>query len=53
MSISAFSHLKRRLKKDMLNALLWQESEKRFPEAYLAGEFECTKKYFTGICPIA
>jgi hypothetical protein len=43
MSISAFSHLKRRLKKDMLNALLWQESEKRFAEAYLAGEFECTK----------
>ncbi|MFT4680930.1 MAG: hypothetical protein ACI9FU_000279 [Granulosicoccus sp.] len=43
MSTSAFSHLKRRLKKDMLNALLWQESEKRFAESYLAGEFECTK----------
>ena len=43
MSLSAFSHLKRRLKQDMLNALLWQESEKRFPESYLAGEFECTK----------
>lgn len=43
MSASAFSHLKGRLKKDMLNALLWQESEKRFAQAYLAGEFECTK----------
>lgn len=43
MSNSAFSHLKRRLKKDMLNALLWQESEKRFSESFLAGEFECSK----------
>ncbi len=43
MSGSGFSHLKRRLKQDMLNALLWQESGKRFAESYLAGEFECTK----------
>ena len=43
MSASAFSHLKARLKADMLNSLLWQESSKRFPEAYTAAEFECSR----------
>lgn len=43
MSASGFSHLKARLKADMLNALLWQESSKRFPEAYTAAEFECSR----------
>ena len=43
MSASAFSHLKARLKTDMLNSLLWQESSKRFPEAYTAAEFEASR----------
>lgn len=48
VSGSAFSHLKERLRRDMLNAILWQESSKRFPESYMAASFECSKNIAQG-----
>lgn len=48
ISSSAFSHLKERLRRDMLNAILWQESSKRFPESYMAASFECSKNMAQG-----
>ena len=48
LSVSAYSHLKERLKRDMLNAILWQESSKRFPESYMAASFECSKNIAQG-----
>jgi len=41
---SAFSHLKRRLREDILNVLLLQESEKRFGESFRIAAFDCRKK---------
>ena len=41
---SAYSHLKRRLKEDILNALLQQEANKRFGEDFRIAAFECRKK---------
>lgn len=41
---SAFSHLKKRLREDMLNVLLLQESEKRFGESFRVAAFDCRKK---------
>lgn len=44
MSTSAFSHLKSRLRSDILNVLLQQESGKRLAQPNRAAEFECRKK---------
>jgi tetratricopeptide (TPR) repeat protein len=41
---SAFSHLKKRLREDMLNVLLLQESDKRFGESFRVAAFDCRKK---------
>lgn len=41
---SAYSHLKRRLKSDILNILLLQDSSKRFAQANRAAELDCRKK---------
>jgi hypothetical protein len=41
---SAYSHLKSRLRDDLLNVLLLQESAKRIPQANRAAAFECRKK---------
>lgn len=41
---SAFSHLKRRLKDDILNVLLMQDTSKRFAQANRAAELDCRKK---------
>jgi tetratricopeptide (TPR) repeat protein len=41
---SAYSHLKARLRDDLLNVLLLQESAKRIPQANHAAAFECRKK---------
>jgi tetratricopeptide (TPR) repeat protein len=43
-SKSAFSHLKSRLREDILNVLLTQETSKRIPQANHAAAFECRKK---------
>ncbi len=43
-SASAFSHLKTRLREDILNVLLMQESTKRIAQANRAATFECRKK---------
>lgn len=43
-SRSAFSHLKMRLRDDILNVLLLQESAKRVPQANHAAAFECRRK---------
>lgn len=43
-SRSAFSHLKTRLRDDMLNVLLLQEASKRVPQANRVAAFECRKK---------
>lgn len=43
-SASAFSHLKTRLREDILNVLLLQESPKRIAQANRAATFECRKK---------
>lgn len=44
VSSSAFSHLKRRLKDDILSVLLIKESSKRIAQANRAAQFECLKK---------
>ena len=41
---SAYSHLKARLKEDILNVLLTQETSKRFAQANRAAELDCRKK---------
>ncbi len=41
---SAYSHLKTRLRQDILNVLLLQESPKRIPQPKGAAAFECRKK---------
>ncbi|MBP9151306.1 MAG: tetratricopeptide repeat protein [Flavobacteriales bacterium] len=41
---SAFSHLKRRLKDDILGIFLVKESSKRIAQANRAAQFECLKK---------
>ena len=41
---SAYSHLKSRLKNDILNILLMQETNKRFAQLNRAAELECRKK---------
>jgi len=41
---SAFAHLKTRLREDILNVLLLQESSKRIAQANRAAAFECRKK---------
>lgn len=41
---SAYSHLKRRLKDDILNVLLMQDTSKRFAQANRAAELDCMKK---------
>lgn len=43
-SRSAFSHLKARLREDMLNILLLQEPAKRIPQPNRVAAFECRKK---------
>jgi len=43
-SASAYSHLKTRLREDILNVLLMQESPKRIVQANRAAVFECWKK---------
>ena len=43
-SNSAFSHLKSRLKDDILSVLLVKESPKRIAQANRAAQFECMKK---------
>ena len=43
-STSAYSHLKNRLREDILNVLLLQESPKRIAQANRAATFECRKK---------
>jgi len=43
-SASAFSHLKRRLKDDLLGVFLLKESSKRIAQANRAAQFECLKK---------
>ncbi len=43
-SASAYSHLKTRLREDVLNVLLLQESPKRIAQANRAAVFECWKK---------
>ncbi len=43
-SSSAFSHLKRRLRDDILSVLLIKESSKRIAQANRAAQFECLKK---------
>ncbi len=41
---SAYSHLKRRLKDDILNILLMQDTSKRFAQPNRAAELDCRKK---------
>jgi tetratricopeptide (TPR) repeat protein len=41
---SAYSHLKSRLREDIINVLLLQESPKRIPQPKGAAAFECRKK---------
>lgn len=43
-SQSAFSHLKARLKNDILNILLMQDTSKRFAQPNRAAELDCRKK---------
>ena len=43
-SKSAFSHLKTRLRNDILNIILFQESNKKFRSALFAASFETKKK---------
>jgi len=43
-SKSSFSHLKSRLKEDILSVLLVKESSKRIAQANRAAQFECVKK---------
>jgi len=43
-SKSSFSHLKGRLKEDILSVLLVKESSKRIAQANRAAQFECVKK---------
>lgn len=43
-SASSYSHLKARLREDILNVLLLQESPKRIAQANRAATFECRKK---------
>lgn len=43
-SSSAFSHLKKRLREDILSVLLIKESSKRIAQANRAAQFECIKK---------
>lgn len=42
--ISAYSHLKARLKNDILNVLLMQDTDKRFAQQNRAAEMDCRKK---------
>lgn len=42
---SAFSHLKERLRKDVLNILFLQDSSKKFGTKYANAEFECRRSY--------
>lgn len=42
--ISAYSHLKARLKNDILNVLLMQDTDKRFAQQNRAAELDCRKK---------
>lgn len=41
---SAYSHLKARLKNDILNVLLMQETDKRFAQQNRSAELDCRKK---------
>ena len=43
-SASSYSHLKARLKDDILNILLLQDTSKRFAQANRAAELDCRKK---------
>lgn len=43
-SASAFSHLKKRLREDILSVLLIKESPKRIAQSNRAAQFECVKK---------
>jgi len=47
-SSSAFSHLKTRLREDILNVFLLQESSKRIPQPARAAGLECRKKLAQG-----
>lgn len=42
---SAFSHLKERLRKDVLNVLFLQDASKKFSTKYANAEFECRRNY--------
>ena len=42
---SAFSHLKERLRKDILNVLFLQDASKKFSTKYANAEFECRRNY--------
>jgi tetratricopeptide (TPR) repeat protein len=44
ISSSSFSHLKKRLREDILSVLLIKESTKRIAQANRAAQFECIKK---------
>lgn len=44
ISVSGFSHLKKRLREDILSVLLIKESPKRIAQANRAAQFECIKK---------
>lgn len=42
---SAYSHLKERLRKDVLNVLFLQDASKKFSTKYANAEFECRRNY--------
>lgn len=42
---SAYSHLKERLRKDILNVLFLQDASKKFSTKYANAEFECRRNY--------
>jgi len=42
---SAFSHLKERLRKDVLNVLFLQDASKKFSTKYANAEFECRRNF--------
>lgn len=42
---SAYSHLKERLRKDVLNILFLQDASKKFSTKYANAEFECRRNY--------
>ena len=45
---SAYSHLKARLRKDILNLLLLQDSSKRYEPEFAQAEFDCRRLFIEG-----